>query len=529
MQQEQALSSSLWLQKQRSGGLPERNTENQVERPYTQIGQPAERKGTQPNKWAVLAILAIGIFMATLDSSIVNISLPTIARYFNVPLNGEIEWVIIAYLVVIAGVLLTIGRLADMTGRKILWIAGLIIFTLGSAICGASPTLLVLIAARAFQGLGGALIMSVSPAMLTSAFPPEERGRALGMNAVFVALGTSVGPTLGGFITANFSWRWIFYVNVPLGIIGVIATLLVLKEKQARTRGHFDPAGALLLAVGLVALTLGLSFGQEWGWGSPLLIATIAISVIAVTLLVVAEQRLADPIIDFSLLRNRVFVSANISLIMAFLALFAVSFMLPFYLEELRGFSVIDAGLLLTPLPLTIALIAPFSGALADKIGTRWLAASGMAIACVGLVLLSQLNAHSSIFDIVWRLAVTGIGQAIFQSPNNSALMGAAPRNRQGVASGFLATGRVVGQSISVALAGAIFTSLGGAVAGAILVQSTRRMPLEKVVSLQNTFTSAFHATFIACAVIAAVGIFTSLVRGNEKVQIRRVTEAEAS
>ncbi|MEO7018773.1 MAG: MFS transporter [Ktedonobacteraceae bacterium] len=476
----------------------------------------------QPNKWAVLAILAIGIFMATLDSSIVNISLPTMARYFQAPLNGAIEWVIIAYLVVIAGVLLTIGRLADMVGRKLLWIVGLVIFTLGSVMCGAAPTLLVLIIARAFQGLGGALIMSVSPAMLTSAFPPEERGRALGMNAVFVALGTSVGPTLGGLITASFSWRWIFYVNVPLGIVGVIATLFVLKDHQKRTYGRFDPAGALLLAVGLVALTLGLSFGQEWGWGSLALILTLTCSVLAFVLLVIIEQRVTDPIIDFSLLRNRVFVSANVSLIMAFLALFAVSFLLPFYLEELRGLSIIEAGLLLSPLPLTIAVIAPFSGALADKIGTRWLAAGGMTVACIGLILISQLNRQSSIWDIIWPLIVIGVGQAAFQSPNNSALMGAAPRNQQGVAAGFLATGRVVGQSISVALAGAIFASLGGAIAGALLVQlQDTRMPVVVAVHLQNTFTTAFHTAFIVCAGIAALGIFTSLVRGKEQTQQR--------
>lgn len=486
-----------------------------------------KHKATQPNKWAVLAILAIGIFMATLDSSIVNISLPTIAHYFHVPLNGAIEWVIIAYLVTIAGVLLTIGRLADMIGRKTLWIAGLITFTLGSTLCGASPTLLVLIIARAFQGLGGALIMSVSPAILTSAFPPEERGRALGMNAVFVALGTSVGPTLGGIITANFSWRWIFYVNVPLGIIGVIATVFVLKGRPAGARGRFDPAGALLLAVGLISLTLGLSFGQEWGWSSLALISTIAISMIALFLLVVVEQRINDPIIDFSLLHNRVFVSANISLIIYFLALFAVSFMLPFYLEELRGLGVIEAGLLLSPLPLTIAVVAPFSGALADRVGTRWLAAGGLTIACVGLVLISQLNAQSSIGDIVWRLIVIGVGQAIFQSPNNSALMGSAPRNRQGVASGFLATGRVVGQSISVALAGAVFTSLGGAIAGAILSQGTQKLPPVQVATLQNTFTTAFHTTFIVCAAITAIGIFTSLVRGKE--QPNRVTKVLAN
>jgi MFS family permease len=329
--------------------------------------------------------------------------------------------VIIAYLVVVAGTLLTIGRLSDMIGRRLIWVAGLVIFTLGSTLCGAAPSLAMLIASRALQGLGGSLIMAISPALLTSAFLPTERGRALGLNAVVVALGTSTGPTLGGIITTYVSWRWIFY-----------------------------------------------------------------------------------------------FLSANLSLILSFLALTAVSFLLPFYLEELRGFSTASAGLLLTPLPLTIALLAPISGALADRIGTRALAASGLTIACLGLVLISQLTAQSSLFDIVWRLVVTGVGQAMFQSPNNSALMGDAPREHQGSAAGFLATGRVIGQSVSVALAGAMFTSLGGAAAGAALMTGHLLSPAQ-VSSLQHAFSSSFHVTFIVCAAIAAVGIFASLVRGKEQ------------
>src|SRR5881392_2338892 len=267
----------------------------------------------QSNKWVVFAILAVGIFMATLDSSIVNISLPTIAHFFGVPLSGAVEWVIIAYLVVTAAVLLTAGRLADMIGRKPIWVAGLIIFITGSAICGAAPSLAILIAARGLQGLGGALIMAISPAMLTTAFPAHERGRALGINAVFVALGVSTGPTLGGIITTNLSWRWIFYVNVPIGIVGIVASLLILKEKMRWNRGKFDPAGAILLALGLVAITLGLSFGQEWGWNSPLLIGCLATGFIALILLYIVEKRVADPIINLSLLHNRVFLSATLS------------------------------------------------------------------------------------------------------------------------------------------------------------------------------------------------------------------------
>ena len=509
MKQQQTQSNALQTANGRAG--PGKDLKEQDS---TRRGDSAERA----NKWAVLAIVAVGVFMATLDSSIVNISLPTIAHYFGVPLNGAVEWVTIAYLVVVAGTLLTIGRLADMIGRKPVWIAGLVIFTLGSAICGASSSLGMLIAARAFQGLGGALLMSISPVMLTNAFPARERGRALGLNAVVVALGVSTGPTLGGLITDHLTWRWIFFVNVPIGIIGILASMRVLTELLRRGRGRFDPLGAILLAAGLVALTLGLSFGQEWGWSSPLLIATLVCGVIALVALVVVERRVPDPIIDLELLHNRVFLSANTSLLLSFLALFAVSFMLPFYLEELRGFPTAEAGLLLTPLPLTIALLAPFSGALADRIGTRWLAAGGLALACLGLLLISQLDAHSSVWDIVWRLIVIGVGQAMFQSPNNSALLGAAPRSRQGSASGFLATGRVVGQSLSVALAGAIFVTLGGAAAGSILASrgNSHALSAAQVNLLQQTFAHAFHITFITCAAIALVGVFTSLVRGKE-------------
>jgi MFS family permease len=264
---------------------------------------------------------------------------------------------------------------------------------------------------------------------------------------------------------------------------------------------------------------LGLSFGQEWGWTSPQLIITLMVGGIALVLLVIVEHRVADPIIDFELLRRRVFLSANVSLILSFLALFAVGFMLPFYLEELRGFSPEQAGLLLTPLPLTIACLAPLAGSLADRFGTRWLAAAGLALACIGLVLISQLDAHSSTWDIIWRLIVIGAGQAMFQSPNNSALMGDAPKGRQGTAAGFLATGRVVGQSLSVALAGAIFAALGGSMAGLLLALQRQGHPLPaaQINALQQTFSNAFHATFITCAIIAAIGVFTSLVRGKEK------------
>jgi EmrB/QacA subfamily drug resistance transporter len=478
-------------------------------------GEHSERQSgsVATGKWMVFGIVAIGVFMGTLDGSIVNISLPSIARGFGVPVNGAIEWVVIGYLVMNAAFLLSSGRLSDMIGRKAVWMAGLVIFTGSSALCGAATSLGFLVAARALQGLGGALLFSTSPALLTAAFPPEERGRALGLNSVTVALGTSLGPTLGGLITATFSWRWIFYINIPIGIIGIVLTSRALRETAPRHSTAFDPLGALFLGVGLSAVIAALSFGTDLGFGSPIIITAIVVGVSLLSAIPFLERRVKSPIIDLSLLKDRVFVSAIMSLILSFLALFAVSFIMPFYFEQLRGFSPRVAGLLLTPLPVMIAIIAPISGSIADRTGsTRGLAAGGLLIACVGLVLVGLLGTGSSAMDIIWRLLVVGFGQALFQAPNNSALLGAAPPRHRGVASGFLATGRVIGQSMSVALAGAVFSGLGGAAAGAAL--QSRQGPME---GLQRIFMRGFRGALFVCAAVALMGVLTSLVRGKRE------------
>ncbi len=297
-------------------------------------------------------------------------------------------------------------------------------------------------------------------------------------------------------------------------IQGLIATLVLLTERMHRNSGRFDPLGAILLAIGLACLTAALSFGQELGWVSLPILTALIISIISLALLAFAERRVPSPIISRSLLKNRVFGLSLLSLILNFMSLFAVSFMLPFYLEQLRHFPTQVSGLLLTPLPLTIAVLAPFAGRLSDRIGSRWLAPAGMAIACIGLLLLTTLDQNSSTWDIVWHLVVIGVGQAIFQSPNNSTLLGSAPRELQGSASGFLATGRTLGQSVSVALGGAVFAATGGVTASLALASQSQQRG-SNVAMWQQMFVHSFHITFLVCAAVAAIGIFTSLVRGK--------------
>lgn len=467
-----------------------------------------------------LAIVGAGGFMASLDTSIVNISLPSIARHFGVPLSGAVEWVVIAYMLMVVSLLLTIGRLADMLGPKPIWLVGLSLFTLGSGLCGAAPSLGALVGSRAFQGVGGAMLMAISPALLTGAFPANERGRALGFNAVIAALGVSAGPTLGGLLTHVFSWRAVFYVNVPLGLVAASATAALLRGHGRHAGARFDPLGALLLAVAAGCVTLGLSFGQEWGWASAPTVATLIAGGLAVTALVLVERVVPEPVLDLSLFRKRLFAAASVSKLLSFFALFSVSFLMPFYLEELRGLSTLQSGLMLTPLSLATAVVAPISGSVADRIGTRLLTTVGLAIACLALVFVSTLGVSTPVWHVVLALVLAGLGEGMFQSPNNSALMGAAPEERQGMAAGMLATARVMGQSVSVALSGAIFIGLGGAAAGVALrgLADAAALPgATDVEALRLTFTHAFRAVALACAGIAAIGVVTSSVRGGER------------
>jgi EmrB/QacA subfamily drug resistance transporter len=465
----------------------------------------------------VFTLVSVGTFMTTVDASIVNIGLPAIARSFDQPVSGAVEWVIIAYLLVIAGTLLGFARAADLVSRGRIWTLGVGIFTIGSLLCGLAPSLALLVAARAVQGVGGAMIFAPALVLVVEAFPRSERGRALGLNAVIVSLGVSTGPTLGGLITEHLSWRWIFFVNLPLGIVGYLSARRILPfDRPAPAHVRFDRAGALAFGVGLAMLLLGLSFGSDWGWTSWRVLGALVVAVVAFVVAVRVELHRPDPLVDVRLLGSRVFGSALAAYLFSVLALFAVGFLMPFYFEELRGFDPLHSGMLLTPYSLALAAVAPFSGRLADRFGSRLLAPLGLSLAAAGLFLLAQIDTDSSAFDVCWRLAVSGIGQALFVSPNTRTIMNAAPPERGGTASGLIATSRVVGQSLSVAVAGAVFIGLGGAAAAMDLTAAREdRVSLSPAQfgAAQATFLDALHTAMIVCGALAALGIVVSLIR----------------
>jgi len=458
-------------------------------------------------KWLVLTSVSLGSLMATLDGSIVNIALPAIQTDFRIDLTTT-EWVVVAYLLVVGGLLLPFGRLGEVLTFKRVYLVGFTIFTLASICCGASPNVAGLVAFRVVQGIGAAMIIAMGPAIVARTFPAEERGRALGLNAISISIGLSLGPALGGILTQVATWRAIFLINAPIGLLAILWANRVL---PAETRGKgqsFDVRGATLSGVALFALLLALSEGQQWGWDNPAIIGLLLAFVVVGGAFLASERRSVHPMLDLVLFRIRPFSAGLASVVVAFSGLFTATFLLPFLLEQGSGFSPVEAGLLLTPTPITMALVAPFSGAASDRFGPRALASVGMAIMALALLSLTQLPVDFALPDLVWRLVLLGLGQGLFMSPNSSAVLGSVPRPRIGTASGTLAQMRINGQVLGIALSGAIVATrlpvhlaeLGGAPTAAL-----RNVAL----------AGAIHDAFVVAALVCAVGIVTSLVRGS--------------
>jgi EmrB/QacA subfamily drug resistance transporter len=444
-------------------------------------------------KWWVLIAVGIGTFMTALDGSVVNIVLPIVSKDFGADI-ATIEWVVTIYLLVVSGLLLSFGRLGDLRGHKDVYVSGFLIFVVGSVICGVAPNELVLIAARAMQATGGAMLASNSPAIITRNFPMGQRGQALGLQGTMTYLGLTVGPSLGGWLTSQFGWRSVFYINVPVGALAILlSTQIIPRDEPDVKQEQFDLRGAALFMVGLILFLLGLNQGNEWGWASFTLISCIALSLVLLAAFVVHELREPHPMLDLTLFQRRIFSAAVASAVANYICAYSVLFLMPFFLIQGRGLGPAQAGLLLTAQPLIMAISAPLSGTLSDRIGSRVLGTFGMIVFAFGLWLLSRLGPVSSQLEIVTSLAIVGLGTGIFTPPNNSALMGSAPRHQQGVAAGTLATARSVGMVLGVGLAGAIFTT----------VHET------------GTIFDAISAGYFVAVFVALIGAGLSAVRGS--------------
>jgi len=444
----------------------------------------------QGYKWLVLIVAGTSAFMGALDGSIINIIIPQIQEQYQATI-GDISWVSTAYLVTISSLLLSVGRLGDMWGYKWVFGSGFIVFGFGSLLCGLAPTLPTLIGGRLVQGIGAAIMMALSPALVTTTFPARERGRALGMQATLTFTGLTLGPSLGGFISGQWSWHWVFLINLPVAVVGATLAFTRLRPTERRAGQVFDFAGAFLFASGLASVLLALSRAETWGWGDARTRLLLAGGALLLVLFLWQERRAAQPMLPLWMFREPAFTSGIAASFLQFSSTFVLTFLLPFYLQQYRGLSPGAAGTVMTAQPIAMVSLAGFAGWLSDRIGTRIPATLGMSTIAVGLWLVATSGADTPVARVALCLAVIGLGAGLFSPPNNSSIMGAAPRDRQGVAAALQAAARNVGQMTGITIASTLFAHL----------------------SRRTDFLSAFRSTLVVSVCLAVASALLSLVR----------------
>ena len=458
-------------------------------------------------KWIILATVGMGTFLSTIDGTIVTVALPTLVGQLHTDFP-TIQWVTLAYLLTVTVMLLGMGRLGDMVGKKRPYLVGMLLFGASSAACGLSPTVEWLILFRVVQAVGAAMIQALGTAIITEAFPPTERGRALGIGGLLVSAGILTGPVLGGVLIDNVGWQFIFFVNVPIAIAGIFLVRAFVPAGGRRPGQRFDIAGALLLGISLGALMIALTFGQNWGWGDGRTLGLGVAFAVLLGVFIFVELRVPQPMVDLTLFLNPQFA---ISLTMAICVFIAVAsrVIVPFFLEQGQGLSVTEIGLILAVWPVAMATVAPLAGYLSDKIGSMRISLLGLVVAGIGYALLGGFT-NLTISPLAFALisAPTGIGIGLFQSPNNSAVMGSVPKERLGLASGFLALTRNMGQLVGIALIGALWAT-----------QTLANLPPE----MAGTITDASAAppaaiaagttdTFILLAIFTALTVLLGVI-----------------
>jgi len=455
--------------------------------------------------------------MATLDSSIVNVALPTLADEFQADVK-VVAWVVQSYLLTTMALLLVGGRLLDLLGERRLFAAGFLLYTAGSALCALSVSISMLILARAFQGMGAAVLMSSNQGLVARSFPPGQRGRALGLVGTVVSIGLASGPPLGGILISTLGWRSIFYINIPIGIAAVAYSMRIFARPAAAAglragavrAGGFDWPGAALIAAGLSSLFVGLDRAADRGWADAAAAGFIVAAVAVLGFFLLHESRTAHPLLKLSLFSSRFFSQSCLAAFLAFAAMISALILMPFYLQDVLGFTPGKVGLVMTAVPAAMLLAAPVGGWASDLIGPRIPATFGLALVGSGLLLLSGLGAASATPDILWRLGLIGVGMGFFGSPNSNAILSSVPRENVGTASGVGALMRTAGIAFGIAFAAAAFTFYRNRAA-----LDAAGLGLDGPGKERMLFLEGIVPVFVLAAAVAAVNIINSITRGR--------------
>ena len=419
-----------------------------------------QRLVTEENKkWWTLAAVSVGLFMIMLDNTVVNVALASMRRSLHMSLS-ELEWVVAGYALTFAAFMLTGGKLADFLGRRLVFMFGLAVFTGASLACGLAPNGGFLIGARVVQGLGGALMNPATLSIITATFPPRERGKAIGIWAGVSAMALAIGPLVGGILTEHVNWNWIFFINVPVGIVGMLGARFLIEESRDQSAvQRLDVPGLVASAVGLFSLTYGFIEANSYGWTSARILGAFVIAAVALAVFVVLELRQRVPMLDLSMFRNRTFSGANAAMLFVGLAMFGTFFYVSLYMQNVLTYSPVQTGASFLPMTLLIIALAPRMGALSDRFGSRWLVGTGMSLLAVMLFYYTQLGAKESFWALLPGLLIGGVGMAMTMTPTTAAAMSAVAVDKAGVGSAVLNSARQVGGSLGIAVMGSIVAS----------------------------------------------------------------------
>jgi EmrB/QacA subfamily drug resistance transporter len=419
------------------------------------------RLSEENRRWWTLAAMCFALFMVMLDNTVVNVALPSIQKDLGATVSG-LEWTVNAYTLAFAVLLVTGGRLGDLFGRRRMFLFGVVTFAASSGFIGFSQSEAWLVAGRAVQGIGAAFMMPGTLSIISNAFPPEERGKAIGTWAGVSAIALAIGPLLGGWLTEDVSWRAIFFINLPVAAGAVVVTLFAAHESRDETVGRtVDIPGIAGITVGLTALVFALVEGNAWGWGSPAIIGLLVLSVAAFGAFVAIEKRAAAPVVDFEALRSKQFLGANIVAFLVSFGMFAMFFFLALYMQNILGFSPLEAGVRFLPSTVVIIFAGPIAGRLADRFGPRPLMVTGMLIVASALLWQSFIDVDTGYGFLAPAFVLMGLGMGLVMSPMSMAAMNAVDRTKAGVASGTLSMFRMVGGTFGVAALGALVASVG--------------------------------------------------------------------